>query len=989
MTRVWRPRLAALAAVLAAALALAAAACGTRAEDPAPPAYDDIQRIFDQSCAGAACHRSPTAAPPASIDLGPGVSYAHLVRAHAAAAPGRLLVDPGAPDDSYLVCTLDPACDHRIGQPMPPLQPVAAETLEAVRRWIAAGAPPDDSPAPPPDAGDDPPVFAGLTSATATGEHTVDLAWSPAFDRTPPSRLRYRVYVGDAPGAEELATPRLTVTAATRATIDGLAAGARHVFVVRAVDEADHEDGNTVEREADTPDLTPPDFGGATAVTESAPGTLDVTWAAATDNATPAASIAYRVYVATTAGAESFASPTATVTGVTHATLPGVTPSTTFFVVVRARDAAGNEDANALERSVTTLDTVAPTFAGVATADPAPNAVVLGWSAASDDATPAAELTYLVYRATSAGAEDFSNPTYVTPPGATTFSAGGLLANRTYFFVVRARDAAGNVDANVVQRSATTPALVDVQPPAFAGVTSATAAGDSSIRLTWDAGTDNLTLAGNLVYRIYRATSPGSESFAAPTYVTAPGATSFVATGLAPLTPYVFVVRAVDQAGNHDGNTVERGATTTADGTPPVFAGLTGAAPAGSSSITLAWNPATDDLTPAAALVYDVYRATTAGAESFAQPTYTSAPGATGLVATGLAPSTTYAFVVRARDAAGNDDTNTVERTATTTADVTPPVFAGAASAAPTASAGELDVTWNAGSDNVTPPEQLRYLVYTATSPGLETFTTPAALSAPGATAVRLTGLLASTPYFVVVRARDGAGNVDGNLVERSATTTADTLAPTFTGVTTATALNPGHVRLTWAEGSDDLTPRADLVYDVYAATHAGGENFAAPTMSSPPGADAFTVGGLTPATTWFFVVRARDQSGNHDGNTVERSATTPPITVTFSTQVAPVLAASCAANGCHAPPFPELGLDLSNGAAARAQTIGVLAAEVNIPRVTAGDSSSGASYLMAKLRGGGPLYEGSVMPPPPASPLTAQQLQTIATWIDEGAVDN
>ncbi len=971
------------------ALALVVAACGGRAEERRTPAYDDIQRIFDQSCAGGDCHRSPTGEPAAGLDLAPGVSYQALVGRPSAAAPGRTLVVPGAPDESYLLCTIDPACGHRVGGPMPPVVPLSPSTIEAVRRWIADGARPDGTPPPPVDAGEDPaPVFAGLTAATALGEHAIELRWSPAFDRTPHSRMRYRVYLAHDQEALTFGERdfELEVSAATTATLVGLDAGRLHRVVVRARDEDDHEDANLVVRSVTTPDQTAPDFGGVAALAEPSPGTLEVTWLAADDNATAAAAIGYRVHVATQAGAQDFAAPTATVVGATRATISGLAPSTTYHVVVRAFDQAGNEDANLIERALTTLDTVAPTFAGAATATGAPSAVVLTWAAATDDATPAAELVYLVYRSLTPGAQDLTTPTYVTPPGATSFAAGGLAPNRTYHFVVRARDRAGNVDGNVAQRSAMTAAIVDLQAPVFAGAAAATTLGASTIRLTWSAAADDVTLTGNLVYRIYRATAPGGQSFAAATHVSLPGATAFVASGLAPETTYFFVIRAADQAGNQDGNLIEVSATTAPDTTAPAFGGITGAATASSGSIALAWAAATDDITPAGAISYDVYRAPTAGGQSFATPTYTSAAGATGLVATGLVPLTSYFFVVRARDQAGNADGNTAERSATTSADIAPPLFAGATAVTPTALPGQLDVSWAPASDVVTPTEDIRYEVYVATISGFQIFFTPTVVTAPGATGTRLTGLLASTTYFVVVRARDASGNIDGNTVERSATTAVDTLRPMVTGLASATALNPSRVRLTWAAGSDDVTPVADLRYEIYAATTAGGQSFAAPLHTSPPGATSFLVEDLAPATAHHFVVRARDQSGNRDLNTVERTATTPPITVSFAAEIQPTFAASCATANCHAPPNPMLGIDLSTAARSWATLVDQPSSEfAQLMRVASANAAE--SYLMYKLLGGGPSYEGEIMPPEGALP--AAEIDLIRRWIDEGAVDN
>jgi len=112
-------------------------------------------------------------------------------------------------------------------------------------------------------------------------------------------------------------------------------------------------------------------------------------------------------------------------------------------------------------------------------------------------------------------------------------------------------------------------------------------------------------------------------------------------------------------------------AVTVGDRRAPSFAGLVRATtclpgPAGgplrSSRYGLQWEPATDDGTPRSKLVYEIYQATSPGGEDFAQPTYTSDPGATSFATPPLPDDESYYFVVRARDAAGNRDRNRVER---------------------------------------------------------------------------------------------------------------------------------------------------------------------------------------------------------------------------------------------------------------------------------------------------------------------------------------
>ena len=76
----------------------------------------------------------------------------------------------------------------------------------------------------------------------------------------------------------------------------------------------------------------------------------------------------------------------------------------------------------------------------------------LQWKVATDETTPQSRLVYEIYQANISGGESFAAPTYVSPPGATTFTTPLLPDDAPYYFVVRARDAAGNRDANRVEQ---------------------------------------------------------------------------------------------------------------------------------------------------------------------------------------------------------------------------------------------------------------------------------------------------------------------------------------------------------------------------------------------------------------------------------------------------------------------------------------------------------------------------------------------------------
>jgi len=63
--------------------------------------------------------------------------------------------------------------------------------------------------------------------------------------------------------------------------------------------------------------------------------------------------------------------------------------------------------------------------------------------------TASSAIVYDISVATAAGAPFAA--TYTTAAGATSYVVGGLTAHIDYYFVVRARDAAGNRDANIVE----------------------------------------------------------------------------------------------------------------------------------------------------------------------------------------------------------------------------------------------------------------------------------------------------------------------------------------------------------------------------------------------------------------------------------------------------------------------------------------------------------------------------------------------------------
>ena len=108
-------------------------------------AYHSIQEaVFEKNCANSACHAAPANA--FGLNLTYGLSYEELIgvvpQNPAAAAAGMKLVDPGNPENSFLLTKLMGPTVAEQGARMPFGGGVLhTGKIEAIRTWIEAGAP--------------------------------------------------------------------------------------------------------------------------------------------------------------------------------------------------------------------------------------------------------------------------------------------------------------------------------------------------------------------------------------------------------------------------------------------------------------------------------------------------------------------------------------------------------------------------------------------------------------------------------------------------------------------------------------------------------------------------------------------------------------------------------------------------------------------------------------------------------------------------------
>ncbi|MGB6962850.1 MAG: fibronectin type III domain-containing protein [Candidatus Acidiferrum sp.] len=244
------------------------------------------------------------------------------------------------------------------------------------------------------------------------------------------------------------------------------------------------------------------------------------------------------------------------------------------------------------------------------------------------------------------------------------------------------------------------------------------------------------------------------------------------------------------------------------DATPPTApANLTATATSG-TQINLTWAASTDNV---GVTGYKVERCQGAGCANFAQ---IATPTATTFNDAGLSASTSYSYRVRAADAAGNNSAySNISSTSTLASSDTTPPTAPANLAATAASAGQINLSWTASTDNV---GVTGYKVERCSGAGCASF---AQIATPTATTFNNTGLTGSTSYSYRVRANDAAGNNSGYSNTATASTPATgnvsvAISPRRGGVTTSEAMpftavvtnDVGSEGVTWSTTGGTLT---------------------------------------------------------------------------------------------------------------------------------------------------------------------------------------
>jgi hypothetical protein len=108
------------------------------------PEFDDAtlsavqEQVFNQSCALSGCHVGSQA--PMGLVLSAGQAHSNTVGVRSIQVPDRFRIEPGNPDESYLVMKVEGA-PGIVGGRMPlGIAPLSDEAIALLRDWILAGA---------------------------------------------------------------------------------------------------------------------------------------------------------------------------------------------------------------------------------------------------------------------------------------------------------------------------------------------------------------------------------------------------------------------------------------------------------------------------------------------------------------------------------------------------------------------------------------------------------------------------------------------------------------------------------------------------------------------------------------------------------------------------------------------------------------------------------------------------------------------------------
>ncbi|RYZ54363.1 MAG: DUF1554 domain-containing protein, partial [Proteobacteria bacterium] len=433
------------------------------------------------------------------------------------------------------------------------------------------------------------PVIGTPLTYSNVSTNSLDINWGAASDvLTIPSAIEYRVVRADDVTtlhdltAVSATTPVPAITVVqdwtpniTNVTVTGLSTGTDYAFavVVRGTPATTAlYDASAIR----TADVNAPVVGSDIVYSNILTTSLTATWGAATDDATVASHLEYKLVLASSASAiDSIAEIQALAAssvamdwsqGITSKALTGLGQGQRYYFNYLVRDHSGNMSISNPVK-VVMQDMVSPVIgANITFSSVAETSLTVNWGVATDGTNTAAELEYKLVRSTNSAAIDtVAEVDAILSAGSglvmdwndnvTTTPSTGLQARTTYYYALLVRDPYGNKTL-YSPRSVLTP---DITPPAIgAAINFTNNTTETSVTVNWGAATDNGSLPANLQYKLVSGPTDAAidtiaEATAAPAFTEMDWSTNVLAkniTGLSGYQTYHYVVLVRDENGN-------------------------------------------------------------------------------------------------------------------------------------------------------------------------------------------------------------------------------------------------------------------------------------------------------------------------------------------------------------------------------------------------------------------------------------------------------
>ena len=569
----------------------------------------------------------------------------------------------------------------------------------------------------------------------------------------------------------------------------------------------------------------------------------------------------------------------------------------------------------------------------VAAAATSSSQIGVNWTASS--AAPSCAVSYNLYRSATSGFTPAASNQIASAQTGTSFADSGLSAATTYYYVVEAVDGFGSSSASA-QASAETlggssSSSCTAVPAAPAGLTMS-AASESTISLSWTA--DTAPANCSITYNVYGSTTSGFTPSSPNLIASGLTATSFTNTGLAASSTHFYVLEAVDANGPSAASAQLQASTTAAaststeivainSGGPTVSnatggdasfvadefynaggssnstgavatAGIANAAPeavyqserngqftytipglAPNASYTVLLHFAETYFTTAGARVFNV--AINGGPVLSNFDIYAQAGGNTALVEpfTATADQQGQILIAYTNGTANQPKSSGIEIRGSASGCTVLPSAAPTGVTALASSPSIINLNWA----TVTPPPNcpITYNLYGSTNSGFTPSATTLIASGLTNTSYSNIGLAASTTYYYVVEAVDGAG-ASAPSTQTSAETNSATSCISVPSVMviglTATGASSNAIGLSW----QPITPPdncTNITYNIYSGTSSG----FIPSPSNEialrlPNAAFFNT-SLPSSSTYYYVVQAVDEDGASSEVSGPASATT------------------------------------------------------------------------------------------------------------------